>query len=218
MSSDPNVTPVDPESVVPEADWGIDRLTQYVVSAYQTTTSIEASLAILTRRSVISAFRLGKALWLVRDQMKQIGSWGDWCEQHGVKRTTAYEYVQLFEKAKTEDAVKGMTLTQAKQFFGVSGTGKAKGKKVEPPAPKSPHKAPACDPARPLPLARLVLTTIDAAIESVTKQEVIEEDVEKLVAEIEAKTRLLIEAVRKLKTIPVPTAPSAEERARQGAA
>src|SRR6185437_1471952 len=101
----------------PTPDWTPDQLGAYALTALTTSEAIEANLATMTRKSVTSYFRAGKALWLAREMLKPIGGWVGWQDAHGLKRTTVFEAIQFFEHSKAEDAVIGMTLPQAKTLF-----------------------------------------------------------------------------------------------------
>jgi hypothetical protein len=72
------------------------------------------------RRSAASFFRAGESLDQVIDRMKEEKLWCKALDQHDISRTTAWEAIQLFRRAKTAEAIDGMTLTEAKLAFGVA--------------------------------------------------------------------------------------------------
>ena len=49
--------------------------------------------------------------------------WGDWCrwlQEHGLKRTTAWEAATLYERAGSEDAIANLTPDEAKRRYGIT--------------------------------------------------------------------------------------------------
>lgn|GEM_PF-3543975 len=66
-------------------------------------------------------FRSGHALAIARQKVKseRWGEWGRWQEEHNLKRTTAWEAIQLYERAGSEEAIANLTPSQAKRRFGI---------------------------------------------------------------------------------------------------
>lgn len=71
--------------------------------------------------ATLAIFRAGEWLSLARKKFKTEGrgKWTAFLKEYGIPRTTGWEAQTLFERAKTEGAVGGMTPTEAKRKFKV---------------------------------------------------------------------------------------------------
>lgn len=71
--------------------------------------------------ATLAIFRAGEWLSLARNKFKAEGrgKWTAFLKEYGIPRTTGWEAQTLFQRAKTEEAVGGMTPTEAKQKFKV---------------------------------------------------------------------------------------------------
>jgi hypothetical protein len=96
----------------PDAEWSLSELGNY---AKERLTSVTTSI-----------FQAGRALKLAHDQFTKKRAWGKWLKQQGIPRTSAWEAIELFEQAKTEDAVANLTRVQALKKFGIRKTRTAK--------------------------------------------------------------------------------------------
>lgn len=161
--------------LAPSDEWTVDELGKYAAAQIAQTDSIEASLSSLIRRSVISYYRAGQALYFARKRLKAGGDWCDWQKSHGLPRNSMLTYIKLYERASPdggEDAISGMTLQQAKEHYGI---GKAKtadekatveAAKVKATRARSPLGSVKGDPDDPLALAKVALTALGASAAS----------------------------------------------------
>lgn len=107
----------------PTLAWTLVRLAGYASGAL-----LEAG--VLSRKCTVAVFRAGRALSLAQAKLKETngwGAWGAWLENHRICRTSAWESIQLFERAGSEGAIANMTISEAKRKLGING---------EPPKPK----------------------------------------------------------------------------------
>ena len=112
---------IDQHEDKPSADWDLENLTGYV-------THQQDRLNALQKRTTVEVFRCGHALSLAKPLVESSEiTWSEYLKQLGIKSTTAWEAIVLYENAGSEDNVKNMTLTQAKVQFSVV---KAKNRKV----------------------------------------------------------------------------------------
>ena len=47
------------------------------------------------------------------------GDWGRWLKEHDLKRTTAWEAIELYQRAGSEEAIANLTPSQAKKRYGI---------------------------------------------------------------------------------------------------
>ena len=73
----------------------------------------------MLRRTAIDTFRGGALLHEAQGILKSEKRYRAWLKKFGIKVTSAWEAVELFRRAKTEDAIQGMTITEAKRKFGI---------------------------------------------------------------------------------------------------
>jgi len=94
---------------------------------------LQAEAVGLSRRSTAAFYRAGRTLWCARKQLKGKGkrAWTKWQKANGIPMTSAWQAIRLYEEAEGEEAVAGLTRTQALKKYGVT-----KPKKAQPqPAP-----------------------------------------------------------------------------------
>lgn len=149
---------------LPDAEWSLSDLVQY---ARDRLCGVPVSI-----------FQAGLALRLSRDQFKKERAWGKWLKEHGIPRTSAWEAIQLFEKAKTEESVANMTRSQALKKFdvrpirrkakgspsGSGGASDAAGGGEKPPRPSVPAPSPGGVPPKETSLM-LFWTKVEAVVE-----------------------------------------------------
>ncbi len=104
---------------IPDRNWALEKLTPYIRERLKTRVDILVQLAALGRQSAVELFRAGRALHFVREKLKVDSAYCQWLEDNDIARTTAHEAIKLFYNAKTEEAVAGMTVTEAKITYRV---------------------------------------------------------------------------------------------------
>lgn len=121
------VDPTDPGRAVPLADptapddgWETDALGRYVAAELAESARLDGEARDLVRRSAVHLFRAGRALHLARERLKAAGEWCGWQTRHGIARTSAWEAIELYERAGNEEAVAGLAISEAKTQFGVT--------------------------------------------------------------------------------------------------
>lgn len=125
------IDPTDPSRAVPIAaqsdslpdeTWDLDRLARYASTGLAEAARLEHESIQIGRRSTVQIFRSGQALSIARSRLRSEGRgrWGRWLNEHGIKRTTAWEAAELFERAGSEEEVAGLTPGEAKSHFGVT--------------------------------------------------------------------------------------------------
>lgn len=103
----------------PEAGWTDDKLELYVRSTLKQATELEDRSLDLGHKSAIALFRCGNALFIMRERRKSEGSWMAWLKACKFAVGTAHEAIRLYEKAKNEKALQGLTITAAKEKYGI---------------------------------------------------------------------------------------------------
>lgn len=113
----------DMTEVVPDESWDLERLATYASTGLSEADRLQKEALRIGRNSTLQIFRAGRALWFARERLKADGRgrWGRWQEENGFKRTTVWEAIELYERAKSEGAVMDLTPSEAKQTFGVTG-------------------------------------------------------------------------------------------------
>jgi len=127
------------EDARPDASWTLDRLLIYAKGEMANSDNAEQQAILQSRKSAVHLFRAGHALALVRERCKaeKHGDCGKFKENHGLAGTTANDAIRLYENAKTEDALIGLGITEAKEKFGI-----AKPKKTKTGASRQPRPQP----------------------------------------------------------------------------
>ena len=83
---------------------------------------LQADAVGLSRRSTAAFYRAGRTLWCARQQLKGKGkrAWTKWQKANGISTTSAWQAIRLYEEAESEEAVAGLTRTQALKKYGVT--------------------------------------------------------------------------------------------------
>lgn len=100
-------------TIFPPAECSFDRLMERAV------TEIGAANR-LARKQTIYIIRAGADLAEARTKLPPGLSWVKALEAANIPRTTAWEAMKLFELAGSEDAVANLTITEAKQKYGIT--------------------------------------------------------------------------------------------------
>jgi hypothetical protein len=125
------IDPTDPSKAVPIAllneslpddSWDLDQLALYASTGLAEADRLDQESIQVGRRSTVQIYRSGRALSIARRRLKAEGRgrWGRWQEEHGFKRTTAWEAAELYERAGSEDEVAQMTPKDAKSRYGIT--------------------------------------------------------------------------------------------------
>lgn len=104
---------------VPDDSWDLDRLGFYSGTRLNEAKRLHGEMIQLGRRSTVQIFRAGHALSIARQKVKW-GQWDRWLKEHNIKRTTAWEAIQLYERAGSEEAIRNLTWAQAKRRYGIT--------------------------------------------------------------------------------------------------
>lgn len=197
----PNAAPLVPAAVVsadatPAEDWDLDQLGQYAAAQIGQTDSIEKSLPGLIRKSVVSYYRAGMALFMARQMLKETGEWCAWQKAHKLPRNSALTYLHLYERAKEdggEAKVATMTLKKAKALYKVG--------QSESPKVKAKQKGDNAESARPVSVVALVRTAAatlhDAAATVATSTDPQPAEVTKALTDLHARVVALMATVQR---------------------
>lgn len=108
------------EHEVPDESWDEERLTGYATDHLNESQELEDQACQISKNSTVQLYRAGRALWLLHRIHTANRTWCRWLEAHNIPRTNAYEAIKLFEEAGSEDAVAGLTRTEAKRKFRIT--------------------------------------------------------------------------------------------------
>jgi hypothetical protein len=132
------IDPADPTVAIPapkpdgppDDSWDLETLALYAKTGLSEANRLERESIQIGRRSTLQIFRAGRALSIARRKLASEGwgKWIPWLAEHGIKRTTAWEAIELYNNAKVEKAVQNLTPSEAKRKFGV-----IRDKRSEPP-------------------------------------------------------------------------------------
>lgn len=103
----PSSKSCDPQLLLPEDDWGLDRLGEFAREQAGLIDDAECS------RTVIY-WRLGLALSLARRHFSR-GQWGKYLGEFGIEKTRASKACAIFRTFEQEDSVKPLSVQQAYQ-------------------------------------------------------------------------------------------------------
>src|SRR5262249_40437737 len=107
------LVPLDPDrDLQPDDGWSTDRLAEYVHAKLDEARHVDNMAQQLAKRSSVQVFRAGHALSIVRDRLKVSRAWERWLKEHGIRKTSAWEAIELCRRAQTEEAVKILTITE----------------------------------------------------------------------------------------------------------
>lgn len=74
----------------------------------------------LSRRSTVSLYRAGRVLSVIKERLKVGGKWTKWQKDHKVGVTSAWQAIQIFLRATSEEAVSKLTRTEALIKFNIT--------------------------------------------------------------------------------------------------
>ena len=103
---------------VPDESWDLERLGNYAATGLSEASRLQKESIQLGRRSTVQIFRSGHALSIARRKVPW-GDWGRWLKEHDLKRTTAWEAIELYQRAGSEEAIANLTPSQAKKRYGI---------------------------------------------------------------------------------------------------
>ena len=103
---------------VPDHSWDLERLGNYAATGLSEASRLQKESIQLGRRSTVQIFRSGHALSIARRKVPW-GDWGRWLKEHDLKRTTAWEAIELYQRAGSEEAIANLTPSQAKKRYGI---------------------------------------------------------------------------------------------------
>jgi hypothetical protein len=103
----------------PDESWGLDRLAGFARAKLAASGRAEQEAVLQAHKSAVALFWAGCALSIARDKSKAEGHgrWAEWKREKKLKDTTVNDAIRLFENAKTEDALTGLGITEAKYKF-----------------------------------------------------------------------------------------------------
>ena len=118
--TDPGVAMPIGSPTLPDQSWSLDRLSQFISNGLSEADRLWGEASCLGRKSTVQIFWAGCALTLAQPKVKEAGlNWTDWLKERDIPRTTAWEAMQLYERAKKVEAIVDLMPTEAKQKFGV---------------------------------------------------------------------------------------------------
>ena len=128
----------------PDSTWDEDRLALYFKGELANSEQADEQAILQAQKSAVHLFRAGHALFLARDLCKHKGHgmWTSFKHQHDMKDTTANDAIRLYVNAKTEDALLGLGITEAKvkYVYPFKDDIEEEDRQVEPKAPKKSRK------------------------------------------------------------------------------
>ena len=105
----------------PDESWSLEQLAEFATGELKESRKLEREATFLARQSTVRVFWAGRALSLAFRKAKAGGqNWTDWLEERNIPRTTAYEAMKLAKRAKVLGAVAHLSVTDAKEKFGVT--------------------------------------------------------------------------------------------------
>ena len=122
------VDPDDPTQVIhvahqvessPDESWDLDQLGRYAEIGLSEADRLQRESIQLGRRSTVQIFRVGRALSIARQKVPW-GEWERWLTTHNIKKTSAWEAIELYERAGSEEAIANLTPSEAKRRYGIA--------------------------------------------------------------------------------------------------
>jgi hypothetical protein len=103
----------------PDPSWDLPALVVYAKGELANAQHAETESILQAHKSAVHLFWAGCALWFARDKCKiqGRGRWTAFKAQHGLADTTANDAIRLYEHAKTEEALIGLGITEAKKRY-----------------------------------------------------------------------------------------------------
>ena len=131
---------------LPDDSWTLDRLAAYVSGKLGESKDFETQATVLSRKSTLAIFRAGRALVIARKKAKeQKIKWTVWLEERSIPRTNDFEARELFKRAKTEEAIAKLGLTEAKKKFCLPKSPRQRNTPPENPKRTSPKPPASCN-------------------------------------------------------------------------
>jgi hypothetical protein len=126
----------------PDGSWGLDRLRAYAVGQLEQSKGCERQAVALSKKSAVHLYRAGHAFALIRQRLKGEKAWMDWLRGNRLAYATVTQAIQVYERAASEEAVAHLSITDAKEQFGIikpkPRTGPRTGSNPTPPAASGP--------------------------------------------------------------------------------
>jgi hypothetical protein len=101
----------------PAKDWPLDRLLLYGKGELAHLGQCNTDIRDLARRSALHLFRAGHAFFFLREIKKAEETWMTWLRDEKLPHSTVLQAIQLYERAESEEAIQGLTITEAKEKF-----------------------------------------------------------------------------------------------------
>jgi hypothetical protein len=106
-----NIESSSSQDSTPDSTWTLPRLADFAKSQF-------CESILQAHKSAVALFRAGCALSLARSELKNVhGEWKTWKRAHCLRDTTVNDAIRLYENAKTEEALAGLGITEAKKKF-----------------------------------------------------------------------------------------------------
>jgi len=107
---------------IPDDSWDLDQLAHYATVGLAESGRLGTEALQLARRSTVQTFWAGCALLVAHEKLKAERRWVRWLKEHNIPRTSAWEAEELFKRCGSEEAIAGLTLTQAKNKYRITKT------------------------------------------------------------------------------------------------
>ena len=101
----------DDSQFVPNASWSLDELKSSILYEHEV-------FSFFSRKTAFHAFCLGRVLTFAKDQVEK-GTWGQFLKEVGISVTTDNRCRMLYEFIGSEEALDGLTITEAYEQAGV---------------------------------------------------------------------------------------------------
>ncbi len=112
------IVPIEPEAM-PDETWDLHRLAVYAATGISEAGQLRAGALQMARKSTVQIYRAGRALHFARLKKKADRGWVQWLKDNNIPRTTAWEALELFMSASSEEDIADLTRTQAKKKYGI---------------------------------------------------------------------------------------------------
>ncbi len=116
---DDNTPPSDGGSGGDHTENSIRELFDRALSNLRDASALQARAAGFLRKTTLHVFEAGRALNEACQLLKSEQRWCEWLQQYGIARSTAWEAVELFRRAKKPSAIANLQITEAKIKFGI---------------------------------------------------------------------------------------------------
>jgi hypothetical protein len=105
---------------VPDESWSFERLMNAATSAVVDAERLSTEATCLVHKSSVQIYRAGRVLNLARKKVPKGQTWERCLKSHGIPKTSAWEAMQLYERAPSEEAIASLTPAEAKVKYGVT--------------------------------------------------------------------------------------------------